>query len=91
MPPSETARVPVIEEAPRSTANSELSITTPPFAFRSAEIVRVSVALTTAPIPSPPVNVIVFPLAIDSVVDPSVILNPEYPAVSYTHLRAHET
>ena len=85
MPPSPTARVPVMEEAPRSTANS-LSLplsskTIPPFAFKSAEIVKVSVVLTTASIPSPPVNVIVFPLAIDSVVDPSVMLNPEYPDV----------
>ena len=70
-----------MEEAPRSTANSELSITTPPFAFRSAEIVRVSVALTTAPIPSPPVNVIVFPLAIVSELVPSLISNPLNPDV----------
>ena len=39
VPPSETARVPVIELAPKSTAISADSITTPPFAFKSTEIV----------------------------------------------------
>ena len=81
VPPSETARVPVIEEAPRSTANSLLSITTPPFAFKSAEMVNVSVELTAAVIPSPPVNVTVFPLSTLSVLVPSVILNPVYPTL----------
>ena len=58
------ARVPVIEEAPRSIANLEPSKTIPPFSFNSAEAVTVSVALTVIPIPAPPVNVTVFPLAI---------------------------
>ena len=35
VPPSETAKVPVIELAAKSTANSVDSITKPPFAFRS--------------------------------------------------------
>ena len=81
VPPSAIARVPVIEEAPRSTAISVDSITSPPFAFKSAEIVKVSVALTAAVMPSPPVNVIVFPLAMLSLVTPSVISNPLNPDV----------
>ena len=36
VPPSETASVPVIEDAPRSTAISVDSITRPPLALRSA-------------------------------------------------------
>ena len=37
VPPSPTARVPVMEEAARSTAISVDSITKPPFALRSTE------------------------------------------------------
>ena len=47
----------------------------------SAEIVRVSVELTTALIPSPAVNVIVFPLATVSELVPSLISNPLNPDV----------
>ena len=39
VPPSDTAKVPVIELAPRSTAISVDSITTPPLALRSTESV----------------------------------------------------
>ena len=39
VPPSDTANVPVIELAPRSTAISVDSITKPPFDFKSTESV----------------------------------------------------
>ena len=39
VPPSPIASVPVIELAARSTAISEDSITSPPFAFKSTDIV----------------------------------------------------
>ena len=66
VPPSLTPRVPVIEEAPRSTAISELSITRPPFAFKSTEI---SSAATS--IPSPATALIVLPFLVNPV--PAVI------------------
>ena len=56
VPPSVTTRVPVIAEAPRSTATLELSITRPPFTFRSTATLGVELSpdpLVTV-IPSPP-------------------------------------
>ena len=64
VPPSPTARVFVIELAPRSTAISLLSITSPPLDLRSADTVRVSVAEATVATPSPPAIVNVLPSAI---------------------------
>ena len=49
VPPSLTANVPVILDAPRSIANSLLSITAPPLLFKSS-----SISLAFAVIPSPP-------------------------------------
>ena len=68
VPPSVAARVPVMEEAARSTASSLLSMTAPPLAFRSRANVVV-VPLTDVSTPSPPVLVSV-PLAVIAVPEP---------------------
>ena len=60
VPPSPTASVPVMEEAPRSTASLFDSITKPPFVFVSIDNVCATVSPDVAPvlvIPLPPVIV----------------------------------
>jgi len=60
VPPSLTAKVPVIADAPRLTASWPFSMTKPPFAFLSTERVCVIPSPEVAPvlaIPSPPVTV----------------------------------
>jgi 3-oxoacyl-[acyl-carrier protein] reductase len=80
VPPSPTANVPVMLEAPRSTASSVLSITRPPFAFKSTLKVP-----STRSKPSPALKLV--PVAAMVILPAAFVIETPVPAVSVALVR----